>query len=403
MRVSLPLLLAVTAALSGGVFALRNRADREESAHAVATVATANVAEVRRVRDEDIRFFERRVARDPSGAFDLIRLGGLLMRRYRDAGDEGDLVAAEEAARRSLRNRRQRNEAAWQVLAGALLGQHRFVEARTAAEQLLARIPEDAVAQATLGEVLLELGEYPEADRIFRRLQPRRFEPALAPRYARWLELRGEVGAARRLLESGREDVIRAGDIVPLEQRVWYELRLGELALRFGAHREAGRRISAGLALAPGDWRLLAAAARLCLATGHLGRAIALGDSSLGRHLDPATLAAVGDAWRRKGNGAQAEEYFRAMEAMSQAPTGGFHRAWYLALLDHDRRIPAVLQAVQRDIETRRDVYGYDLLAWALYKSGRREEARAAMTQALAWGTEDPGLHRRSRIIAEAR
>lgn len=403
MRVSLPVLFAAITAASGGVVVLRQRTEREESARAAATRAMAHLAEVRRVRDEDIRFFEQRVARDPTGAFDLVRLGGLFLRRYRDTGDEGELVAAEQVARRSLTHRRDRNQGALQLLIRALLGQHRFVESRAVAQRLVTESPDDAVAQSTLGEVLLELGEYLEADVIFRRLEPRRFEPALAPRYARWLELRGQAGAARRLLESAREEAIRAGDAIPLDQRIWYELRLGELALRFGAHREAGHRISAGLALAPDDWRLLAAATRLALATGHLDRAIALGDSSLGRHIDPATLAAVGDAWRRKRDGARSEEYFRALEAMSGAPSRGFHRAWYLALLDHNRRIPEVLAAVERDIETRRDVYGYDLLAWALFKSGRVEDARAAMSQALVWGTEDPELAARARAIEEAR
>jgi len=57
---------------------------------------------------------------------------------------------------------------------------------------------------------------------------------------------------------------------------------------------------------------------------------------------------------------------------------------------------------VQRDLATRRDVYGYDLLAWALFKSGRVTEARAAMAQALAWGTEDPELRARARAIDAA-
>lgn len=400
MRVRLPVLLAAAVTVAGGAWLNSVRGERERHARASAMAA---LAEDRRVRDEDIRFFERRVTRDPGGAFDLVHLGSLFLRRFRDTGDERDLMEVETAARRSLANRRRKNPAARQLLAVALAGQHRFVEARAAAEALARELPDDAAAQATYGEVLLELGEYRDADRLFRRLLPRRFEPAVAPRYARWLEVRGAAGEARRLLEHARDEAARAGGVIPVEQRAWYELRLGELALRFGAYHEAGMRLRAGLALMPDNWRLLAAAARLSLATGRLSRAIALGDSSLGRHLDPATLATVGDAWHRQGDTARAEEYFRAMEAMARAPAGGFHRAWYFALLDHDRRIPDVLAAVQRDIRTRPDVSGYDLLAWALFKSGRGQAARAAAARALAWGTEDPELRRRARIIEGAR
>jgi len=360
------------------------------------------LAQERRIREADIEFYGARVVREPTGAIDPMRLGALHLGRYRESGDEADLFAAEALARRSLANRADRNAGAWQLLTGALTGQHRFLEAKAAAESLLATDPESAGVQSMLGEVLLELGEYPEADRIFTRLTPQRFQLGLAPRYARWLELRGRVGEARRLLEWARE-VAGRDESLPIEQRAWYELRLGELALRFGAHTEARARLETGLALVPDDWRLLAARARLALEQHDYATTITLGDSSLARHLDPVTLAAVGDAWRARGDSVMAEQYYRAMEAATRAPRGGFHRGWYLALLDHDRKIPDVLRAVTRDLNTRRDVYGYDLEAWALFKSGRFAEARSAIARALAWGTEDPLLRRHAEAIGSAR
>jgi tetratricopeptide (TPR) repeat protein len=364
--------------------------------------ADRRVPNAAEIREADIGFFRQRIQRDPTGALDLVRLGALYLARFGQSGDETDLAAAEAAARRSLGNRETRNTEALHLLSAALLGQHRFTEARAAAEQLARRDPDGAVAQASLGEVLLELGEYPAADRIFRKLSAQRYGLAVAPRYARWLELRGRVGEARRLLEWARgETQLRDPDAAG--QLAWFELRLGELALRFGAHREARERLEAGLTRAPGNWRLLAARARLALAAGDFATAIALGDSSLARHLDPGTLAEVGDAWRALGDSTQATEYYRAMEAATQSPPGGFHRAWYLALLDHDRRVPEILATVTRDLTGRRDVYGYDLLAWALYKSGRITEAKEAMASALAWGTEDPLLVAHARAIEAAR
>ncbi|HEY9519067.1 MAG TPA: hypothetical protein VIQ98_07390, partial [Gemmatimonadales bacterium] len=108
----------------------------------------ARVEESRRIRDADILFFERRIAGDPEGALDLVQLGGLLLRRYRDRGDEADLLAAERAARRALANRDRRNQAAWRLLTAALSGQHRFLEARRTAERLVAVAPDDDAARA---------------------------------------------------------------------------------------------------------------------------------------------------------------------------------------------------------------------------------------------------------------
>jgi tetratricopeptide (TPR) repeat protein len=391
--------LATVLLAAGGEAVRRIVAD---DGHDAATRSLRQLATERLVRGQDIQFFQRRIERDPTGSLDLIRLGALHLQRFHEAGEEADLTAAEATARRSLANRPERNEAAWQLLASALFGQHRFVEAGRAAEQLVALDPENALFRVILGEVLLELGEYPRADSLFRPLLPRRHEAAIAPRYARWLELRGRVGEARRLLEAARRELIGRGDAIPTQQLAWYELRLGELALRHGALGEARRYLDAGIALVPDDWRLLAARGRLALAMRDARLAVALGDSSLTRHLDPATLAAVGDGWLALGDTATAEGYYRAMEAATQAPRGGFHRAWYLALLDRGRRLPEVLAAVREDLVTRKDVYGYDLLAWALFKNGRVTEARAVMTRALAWGTEDPQLHAHAAAIEAA-
>ena len=367
MRASLlPLVLAP---LAGGLYlAGRHRTAEPEPARVAAAVE-------REIRDADIAFYRARAARDPTGALDLLRVGSLHLQRARESGQEADLIAAEEAARRSLANREAHNAAAWNLLAAALLGQHRFVEAREAAERYLAAEPDQPSAQALVGAVLLELGDYPAADRIFRGLTLLRTDLGVAPRYARWLELRGRAGDARALLESLAQEAQRRSDI-PREQTAWFDLRMGELALRFGRLGQARQRLQAGLALVPDDYRLLAARARLAFARRDWEDTIAFGDSSLVRKLDPAVLALVGDAWRAKGVPTRAEEYYRAMEVASLGPRGGFHRAWYLALLDHHRRVAEVLGAVPADLETRRDVYGYDLLAWALYQSGRFPESR---------------------------
>jgi len=87
------------------------------------------------------------------------------------------------------------------------------------------------------------------------------------------------------------------------------------------------------------------------------------------------------------------------MEVAVLGQPGQWHRAWSLFLLDHGRRVPEVLAHVREELETRRDVYGYDLLAWALHKAGRDGEARAAMDAALAQGTKDPLLLRHAAEI----
>ena len=51
------------------------------------------------------------------------------------------------------------------------------------------------------------------------------------------------------------------------------------------------------------------------------------------------------------------------------------------------------------ELERRRDVFGYDALAWALYRNDRLAEAADAIEQALRLGTRDAALHFHAGLI----
>src|SRR5262245_9038655 len=82
------------------------------------------------VLELDIAFYRRRLQRDSLSARDEGELARLLLQRGRLAASEPDLRDAERHARRSLRLRTAHNAATAQVLAGALMARHAFVEAR---------------------------------------------------------------------------------------------------------------------------------------------------------------------------------------------------------------------------------------------------------------------------------
>jgi tetratricopeptide (TPR) repeat protein len=142
--------------------------------------------------------------------------------------------------------------------------------------------------------------------------------------------------------------------------------------------------------------------ARLDAARHRWPSAVAYGERAIASALDPATLGIVGDAYAAMGDTGKAEEYYHTLEVTVLHQPGPFHRAWSLFLLDHDRQVPQVLAKVREELQTRTDIYGYDLVAWALYKSGRHREAGEAMAHALALGTRDAMLYYHAGMIARA-
>jgi tetratricopeptide (TPR) repeat protein len=252
-----------------------------------------------------------------------------------------------------------------------------------------------------LGEIALELGHYEKAKRLFSTIATQRYAPALAPRYARWLELEGRPVEALDLLRSVRRDLDNGFRVAP-EQLAWFDLRIGDLELRRGRLQEAGKAFASGLSEAPEDYRLLGAEARLHVAKKDWSAAIRFGERAIANVLDPATLGLLSDCYEAQGDTAKAAEYAKAMEVSVSQQPGAFHRAWSLFLLDHGREVPLVLRKASEELRSRKDVYGYDLVAWALHQSGRDIEAAPLVEQALSRGTRDAMLYWHAGQIAAA-
>lgn len=351
------------------------------------------------LRDADISFYEARIARDPYGARDRAALGALYLGRGRATGNETDYRRAERLARESFHTRRRRNDGAAAILAGALMAQHRFPEARDIMRAIVQQDPSDPTARATLGEIDLELGRYPEADSLFGSVALARTTGSVGPRYARWLEINGRSGEARELLTTLRQDM-ESGFRVQPEQLAWFDLRLGDLAFRNGRLDLAAEAYQRGLAVVPEDPRLLTGLAQLKASQGAWKEAISLGERSLAGLFDPATLGLLADGYDAVGDSTKAHDYARAMEVAVSRQPGAYHRGWALFLLDRHRRVDDMLARASAELATRKDVYGYDVAAWALHQAGRDGEARKLSDSALARGTRDGLLHFHAGMIA---
>jgi Flp pilus assembly protein TadD len=353
------------------------------------------------IRDRDIAFYQARVERDPEGALDRSMLGSLYLWRARETGNLEDLVRAETIARESFQVRSRRNGIALHVLASALVGQHRYEEALDQVRILVADDSSNLSFLALKGEIEMELGSYAAAESTFSRLRSWGYKLPVATRLARWEELTGNPERARALLLRARDDALAQVNL-PREQKAWFHLRVGDLAFRYGRTGEAEAAWQAGLAFSPNDHRLLSSMSRLELSRRQWRRSIRYGEAAVAQSLDPATLGVLSDAYAASGDSVRSAEFARTMELVVLAQPGAYHRAWSLYLLNHDHQVARVLANVEAEMARRTDVYGYDLLAWALYKNGKNCEAREAMRHALALGTREPMLLNHAAAIARS-
>ncbi len=394
------ILVAAGVVAAGGWLGARKLGAFEPALPVAAATTSATMSEIGQ-RDAQIRVWKTALAQDPKSAISLGQLAALYLQRARETGEDQNYNQSEEYARRSLALRRNRNGATFVTLAAALVAQHRFQEAEQVAADLVAFDPQTPQYRAQLGEIQMELGHYVEAARSFDSLYAVRSHLSIEPRLARWAEINGNTAYARKLLSDALANAKTRRDL-PREQLAWFHLRVGDIDMRNGRMRAARALFEAGLQIEPNDYRLLDAMSHLEAVERNPDKAIEYGERGIAIKLDPATLGTIGDAYAALGDRARAVEYYKTMEVAVAGQPGAYHRAWSLFLLDHDLRVSEVLANVQKEIETRKDVYGYDLLAWALHKEHRDVEAGAAMTEARRLGTQDAMLFYHEGMIDRA-
>ena len=334
--------------------------------------------------DRAVERAQAAVRRSPRLAAGWVALGQRWIQKARNATDPGFYLNADACASRALALEPDA-PGALAVRAATLLDAHRFEEARAAAADALRRTPDDLVALGIRADALLELGRYEDAAADTDRLM--KLKPNL-PAYARasyLLWLRGRVGPA---LEAARRaiDAAPAGDPEP---RAW---ALTQAALIFW-HRGDLEGADAGLDLAlaalPGFAPALVGKGRVALARGDARPAV--------RHLEGAWRASphaetawlLADARAAAGDEAGAAEARREVERLGRA---GDRRVLALFLATRGERPEEALQLAEEERRARPDLYSDDAVAWALYRTGRLAEARAASDRALRLGTPDARL-----------
>ena len=119
----------------------------------------------------------------------------------------------------------------------------------------------------------------------------------------------------------------------------------------------------------------------------------------------PEFLAGLGDLYQLAGDSRKAEQQYatvRAIAKLQAVQAQLFNRQLVLFDVNHREDLPGALALAERELQVRKDVYGWDAYAWALLANGRAADADSAMRQALALGTHDPLLTYHAGMIAAA-
>jgi tetratricopeptide (TPR) repeat protein len=342
--------------------------------------------------DHAITTEQQRLRRNPYDAASYHQLGDAYIQKSRETGDLGYLDLAEAALAKALDIAPER-AGVLRHLAFVASTRHDFGQAVVLASRALTLDAADGDAHGVLGDALLELGRYEEAEAAYARMMADKRDLASYSRRAGLESLRGDADGAMADLARAIEAGATAGQ--PREAIAWAQWQLGEEHFAVGDLSGAEPPYLDALRTYPGYYRALAGLGRLRAAQQRYGEAVDLYRGALAAVPFPEYAAALGDLYTKLGRSADARRQYELVEYIGRL--SALNRVLYnreLVYFYADHRItPAeAVELARRELEVRKDVYGYDALAWALYADGRAAEAVEPVRQALRLGTKDARL-----------
>jgi tetratricopeptide (TPR) repeat protein len=189
------------------------------------------------------------------------------------------------------------------------------------------------------------------------------------------------------------------------ESTAWYEAQVAALYFNSGRHDDAEHWYAAALATFP-DYRIaLAGLGDVSAANGDVDLAISYYERAVARVPEPAFLTTLGDLHARAGNAEAAQDQYDTLAVVARlAASNGslYNRELVIFYADHGIQTAEAARLALNELAVRKDIYGYDTAAWALYADGRPREAEPLIEQALRLGTQDARLFYHAGMIARA-
>ncbi|MFF4546147.1 tetratricopeptide repeat protein [Streptomyces sp. NPDC001406] len=375
-------LLAV--AMTGGAIALGAARDGAPASVAAASSAVDPALLTSGSLDASIAALQSHLRSQPKDYGSWATLGLAYVEQARTKGDPSRYPQADKALQRSM-TLSPDNEQALCGRAALAAARHDFKGALTYADKVLKENPYSERALSSRIDALVELGRYDEASKAADTADERRPGVPVFTRYAYVRELRGQVGAARQVLEQAQAGATSKGDIA------YVAAQLGQLAWNQGDYKTALTYYARALAADENYLPALEGRARAQAASGDRADAVKGMELVVSRYPLPGPLVELGELYEARGaegDKAKAGDQYALVDAwIALARANGVNADLdtALAAADHGDKTEA-LRAARAEWARRHTVHTADALAWALHVNGHDQEALPYARRATATG-----------------
>jgi len=349
--------------------------------------------------DERIRMYQTLVNDKPGDLHYQNLLAGSFIQKMRETMDPGYLDRATKIVQRVLASDGGDYEAL-RLRSQIELERHNFTQVAEYSRELTASSPDDPWNWGTLGDSLMELGQYDKAAEAYQRMVSLRPDLSSYNRASYYHFVAGDAKGAieimKRAIDSGSQSS---------ENVAWCYVDLGNMYFKIGQVADAERAYLSALRAFAGYYPAYAGLGRAYAAQGKIAQAI----ESYTRAQSAVPLveyaAALEDLYTAAGKPEAAHRQagmIEMIDRMEQASGLNVNRNLAMAYADRDRRLDRALALIEGEMRGRRDIYTFDALGWVLYKNKKFEEAGKAKEKALELGTPEPGFYYHAAMIERA-
>jgi tetratricopeptide (TPR) repeat protein len=349
--------------------------------------------------DQQIAFYQKQAGGKPSNPHFQNLLASAYIQKVRESTDFSYLDRASTLVE-SVLGSDASNYEAMRLRSEIELERHGFAQVVEYSEGLTQIAPEDPWNWGTLGDALMELGQYERAFTAYQKMLAIRANQAS---YNRMAYYRFVSGASKEAIELMKL-AVAAGSLPP-ENTAWCLVELGSMYFKGGQLDAAEQAYSQALTLFPGYHSAQAGLGRVKAAQGKRQEAVDRYKRAQASVPLPDYAAALHALYLQGGKPDEAKkqiELIDVVDRLAQASGEKTNRNLAMIYADQGRRLDRALELIEEELKVRQDVYTYDALAWVLYKQKRYEDAQHAMDRALKMGTPEPGFHYHAGMIADA-
>jgi tetratricopeptide (TPR) repeat protein len=365
----------------------------------ISSTAFAGSTDTGSPTDRQVVLLEKNAAQSPDSIQVRNRLARTYIQKARENGDASFFTLAESLLTNNLEKEPANSEAIG-LRAWVSLFKHEFKDAARWAEKGLSQSPKSSFYYGLLSDAHLEMGNYDEAVGYAQKMVDLRPDQGSYSRAAYLRSIFGDSTGAVTLWQLA----IRSG-APDAENTAWCQVELGDEYFNRGKLAKAEEAYQASLTTFPEYHRGLAGMGKVRAAQKQWDESAEFYRRAAGVVPYPQYIGALGDVYTEMQKSDEAQKQFDLVEYIAKINRVNqvlYNRDLALFYADHNTNLDEALRLARKELEVRRDIYTYDILAWAYFQNKRYPEAERAIGQAMKLGTRDARIFYHAGMIASA-